>query len=299
MKGTDEMGKLVRCISSDGTLTVMAADTTDIVNTAQEIHKTSAVVSAALGRLLTAACLMGSALKGKDDSVTLRINGGGPAGTILAVSDSSGNVRGYAVNPVVEIPLNDKGKLDVAGAVGTDGALTVIKDLGLKDPYVGQIPIASGEIAEDITSYFAVSEQIPTVCALGVLVNPDLTIRRAGGFIIQLLPTADDSVIDLVEKCIEGIEPVTKMLDSKMTPEEICRHVLADFELEVLDEAQPEYRCNCSRDRVSKALISMGREELSDIMKDERTEVCCQFCDKKYVFTPADIAKLIEQSNSK
>ena len=299
MKGTDEMGKLVRCISSDGTLTVMAADTTDIVNTAQEIHKTSAVVSAALGRLLTAACLMGSALKGKDDSVTLRINGGGPAGTILAVSDSSGNVRGYAVNPVVEIPLNDKGKLDVAGAVGTDGALTVIKDLGLKDPYVGQIPIASGEIAEDITSYFAVSEQIPTVCALGVLVNPDLTIRRAGGFIIQLLPTADDSVIDLVEKCIEGIEPVTKMLDSKMTPEEICRHVLADFELEVLDEAQPEYRCNCSRDRVSKALISMGREELSDIMKDERTEVCCQFCDKKYVFTPADIAKLIEQSSSK
>lgn len=299
MKGTDEMGKLVRCISSDGTLTVMAADTTDIVNTAQEIHKTSAVVSAALGRLLTAACLMGSALKGKDDSVTLRINGGGPAGTILAVSDSFGNVRGYAVNPVVEIPLNDKGKLDVAGAVGTDGALTVIKDLGLKDPYVGQIPIASGEIAEDITSYFAVSEQIPTVCALGVLVNPDLTIRRAGGFIIQLLPTADDSVIDLVEKCIEGIEPVTKMLDSKMTPEEICRHVLADFELEVLDEAQPEYRCNCSRDRVSKALISMGREELSDIMKDERTEVCCQFCDKKYVFTPADIAKLIEQSNSK
>lgn len=299
MKGTDEMGKLVRCISSDGTLTVMAADTTDIVNTAQEIHKTSAVVSAALGRLLTAACLMGSALKGKDDSVTLRINGGGPAGTVLAVSDSSGNVRGYAVNPVVEIPLNDKGKLDVAGAVGTDGALTVIKDLGLKDPYVGQIPIASGEIAEDITSYFAVSEQIPTVCALGVLVNPDLTIRRAGGFIIQLLPTADDSVIDLVEKCIEGIEPVTKMLDSKMTPEEICRHVLADFELEVLDEAQPEYRCNCSRDRVSKALISMGREELSDIMKDERTELCCQFCDKKYVFTPADIAKLIEQSNSK
>ena len=293
------MGKLVRCISSDGTLTVMAADTTDIVNTAQEIHKTSAVVSAALGRLLTAACLMGSALKGKDDSVTLRINGGGPAGTILAVSDSSGNVRGYAVNPVVEIPLNDKGKLDVAGAVGTDGALTVIKDLGLKDPYVGQIPIASGEIAEDITSYFAVSEQIPTVCALGVLVNPDLTIRRAGGFIIQLLPTADDSVIDLVEKCIEGIEPVTKMLDSKMTPEEICRRVLADFELEVLDEAQPEYRCNCSRDRVSKALISMGREELSDIMKDERTEVCCQFCDKKYVFTPSDIAKLIEQSSSK
>ncbi len=257
------------------------------------------MVSAALGRLLTAACFMGSVLKGKDDSVTVRLNGGGPAGTVLAVSDSMGNVRGYAVNPVVEIPLNEKGKLDVAGAVGTDGALTVIKDLGLKDPYVGQIPIASGEIAEDITSYFASSEQIPTVCALGVLVNPDLTIRKAGGFIIQLLPTADDSVIDLVEKCIEDIEPITKMLDRGMTPEEICHAVLKDFELEVLDTAEPEYLCNCSRDRVSKALISMGLEELEDIMKDEKTEVCCQFCDKKYVFTSSDIGELIKQSSKK
>ncbi len=299
MKGFDVMGKLVRCISSDGTLTVMAADTTDIVNTAQEIHKTSAVVSAALGRLLTAACFMGSALKGKDNSVTLRMNGGGPAGTVLAVSDSMGNVRGYAVNPVVEIPLNDKGKLDVASAIGTDGALTVIKDLGLKDPYVGQIPIASGEIAEDITSYFATSEQIPTVCALGVLVNPDLTIRKAGGFIIQLLPTADDSVIDVVEKCIEDIEPITKMLDRGMTPEEICRVTLKDLELEVLDTAEPEYLCNCSRERVAQALISMGLEELQDIMKDERTEVCCQFCDKKYIFTSSDIGELIEQGCKK
>ena len=165
------MGKLIRCISEDGTLTVMAADTTDIVNRAQEIHGTSAVVSAALGRLLTAASLMGSALKGADDSVTLRINGNGPAGTVLAASDSHGNVRGYAVNSVVELPLNDKGKLDVSGAVGKDGFLTVIKDLGLKEPYVGQVQIVSGEIAEDITNYFATSEQIPTVCALGVLVG--------------------------------------------------------------------------------------------------------------------------------
>ena len=171
------MGKLIRCISEDGTLTVMAADTTDIVNRAQEIHGTSAVISAALGRLLTAASLMGSALKGADDSVTLRINGNGPAGTVLAASDSQGNVRGYAVNSVVELPLNDKGKLDVSGAVGKDGFLTVIKDLGLKEPYVGQVPIISGEIAEDITNYFATSEQIPTVCALGVLVNPDLRRR--------------------------------------------------------------------------------------------------------------------------
>lgn len=290
------MGKLVRCISKDGVLTIMAVDTTDIVNTAQEIHKTSAVVSAALGRLLTGACLMGSALKGKDDSVTLRINGGGPAGSVLAVSDSEGNVRGYAVNPVVEIPLNNKGKLDVAGAVGTDGTLTVIKDLGMKEPYVGQVPIMTGEIAEDLTSYFATSEQIPTVCALGVLVNPDLTIRKAGGFIIQLLPTAGDPEIDKVEECIEGVEPITKMLDKGMTPEEICRSVLNEFELEVLDTAEPKYKCNCSRERVIKALTSMGKDALTEISEDPETEVNCQFCDKKYIFTSDEIKKILRQS---
>lgn len=292
------MGKLIRCISQDGTVTVMAADTTDIVNRAQEIHGTSAVVSAALGRLMTAACLMGSALKGADDSVTLRINGNGPAGTVLAVSDSNGNVKGYAINSVVELPLNSKGKLDVSGAVGTDGMLTVIKDLGLKEPYVGQIPIASGEIAEDITSYFATSEQIPTVCALGVLVNPDLTIRKAGGFIIQLLPTADDTIIDKVEKGIEDIASVTQMLDSGLDPEAICRTVLPLFELDVLDTSAPEYRCDCSRERVTRALISMGKDELKSLTEDEKTEVCCQFCDKKYVFTPTDIEKLIKESSS-
>ena len=293
------MGRLIRCISDDGTLTIMAADTTDAVNRAQEIHKTSAVNSAALGRLLTAACLMGSALKGADDSVTLRINGNGPAGTILAVSDSRGNVRGYVTNPVVELPLNGKGKLDVAGAVGRDGFLTVIKDLGLKEPYVGQVPIVSGAIAEDITSYFATSEQIPTVCALGVLVNPDLTIRRAGGFIIQLLPTADETVIDKVEKCISGIEPMTAMLDNGLDPETICRTVLPEFKLDVLDSAEPDYRCDCSRERVSRALISMGRDELEKLKEDEKTEVCCQFCDKKYEFSPTDINRLIEESGKK
>ncbi len=293
------MGKLIRCISEDGTLTVMAADTTDIVNRAQEIHGTSAVVSAALGRLLTAASLMGSALKGADDSVTLRINGNGPAGTVLAASDSHGNVRGYAVNSVVELPLNDKGKLDVSGAVGKDGFLTVIKDFGLKEPYVGQVSIVSGEIAEDITNYFATSEQIPTVCALGVLVNPDLTIRKAGGFIIQLLPTADDTIIDKVEKCISDIEPVTTMLDKGLSPETICRTVLPAFKLDVLDTSEPEYRCDCSRERVSRALISMGRDELEKLKEDEQTEVCCQFCDKKYVFTPADIDRLLEESKGK
>lgn len=290
------MGKLIRCISTDGTLTVMAADTTDIVNEAVKIHQTSAVTSAALGRLLTAASLMGSALKGKDNSVTVKINGAGPAGTVLAVSDSGGNVRGYVQNSVVEIPLNEKGKLDVKGAVGTNGSLTVIKDLGLKEPYVGQIPIVSGEIAEDITQYYATSEQIPSVVALGVLVNPDLTIKAAGGFIIQLLPTAMDDTIEKVEKSIEDIESVTQMIEKGMTPEEICHHVLSEFEIEELDSANPVYRCSCSRKRVEAALLSTGKQALEEMAQDEKTEVGCQFCNKKYVFTPKEILKLLDKA---
>lgn len=290
------MGKLVRCISVDGTLTIMAADTTDIVNEAARIHQTSAVTSAALGRLLTATSLIGSALKGKDHSVTVKINGKGPAGTVLAVSDSDGNVRGYVQQSVVEIPLNKKGKLDVAGAVGTDGFVTVMKDLGMKEPYIGQTPIISGEIAEDITSYFANSEQTPTVVALGVLVNPDLTIKAAGGFIIQLLPTAMDDTIEKVERCINGIEPVTKLIERGMTPEEICHHVLSEFEIEELDTANPVYKCYCSKEKVEKALISTGKEDLLDMAKDESTQVCCQFCDKIYEFSSQDILNLVEKA---
>lgn len=290
------MGKAVRMISDDGTLTVMAIDSTDFVGRAERIHQTSAVTSAALGRLLTAASLMGAVLKGKDHTITLRLNGNGPAGVVLAVSDSEGNVRGYVHNPVVEIPLNAKGKLDVRGAVGVDGTLTVMKDLGLKEPYIGQIPIVSGEIAEDITNYFATSEQTPTVCALGVLVNPDLTIKAAGGFIIQLLPTAMDDTIDKVEECIKDIPPVTNMLTSGMTPEQICRNVLKTFDLELLDEFEPVYKCTCSKDRVERAFLTLGKDDLKDMAKDEYTEAVCPFCNKKYRFTPAEILSI---ANSK
>lgn len=290
------MDKLVRCISVDGTLVMMAAETTDMVEQAQQYHQTSAVTSAALGRLLTASSLMGSMLKGDNDSVTLRLNGGGPAGTVMAVSDCWGNARGYVTNPVVEIPLNSKGKLDVAGAVGTDGFLTVIKDLNLKEPYIGQTPIITGEIAEDLTSYYAISEQLPSVCALGVLVNPDLSIKKAGGFIIQLLPTALDDTIDAIERCISDIPSVTQMLTDGMTPEEICHRVLSEFELEVLDESHPVYKCNCSRERVEGALISTGLETLKELELEEKTEVNCQFCDKKYVFSGSDITELIKKA---
>ena len=291
------MGKIVRMISDDGTLTVMAADTADIVERAREIHKSTPVTTAALGRLLTAASFMGAVLKGRDDSVTIRVNGNGPAGSVIAAADSQGNVRGYVSDPGVDLPKNEKGKLDVSGAVGRNGTLTVMKDLGLKEPYIGQVPIVSGEIAEDITNYYAVSEQIPTVCALGVLVSKeDRSVLTAGGFIIQLLPTAGDDTIDRVEKCLQNVEPVTTMLAKGMTPEEICRTVLEGFPLQLLDEMNPAYVCTCSRERVEKALITTGVEELEDMAKDEITKVSCHFCDKVYEFSPSEIKALISRA---
>ena len=286
------MAHIVRCITDDGCVFVLAADTTDISETSRQIHNTSKVCTAALGRALTGASFMGILLKGQDSSVTLRFNGGGPAGSVIAVADSDGNVRGYVMNPDVNLPLNEKGKLDVGGAVGTDGFLTVIKDIGMKEPFVGQIPLVSGEIAEDLTSYYAISEQVPSVCALGVLVNPDLTVAVSGGFLNQLLPTADDTIIEKVERGLQGLPSVTTMLAEGLTPEEICKKVLPEFNVEVLDTAECEYRCNCSRERVEQALISVGREELLDMANDEATEVKCHFCPEVYKFTSDDIREL-------
>lgn len=292
------MGKLVRYISVDGQVSVIAADTTDIVARAEGIHCSSAVVTAALGRLMTGASMMASSLKGEKDSLTLRLNGNGPAGSLIAASDSHGNARGYVGNPAVELPLNKKGKLDVAGAVGTNGSLFVIKDMGLKEPYIGQTPIVSGEIAEDITHYFATSEQTPTVCALGVLVNPDLTVKAAGGFLIQLLPFAEDAVINKIEASLADIEPVTAMLSRNMTPDDIARRALRGMELDLLDESEIFYVCNCNRGRVETALLSTGVQSLEEMAEDTKdTEVCCHFCENKYVFTPAEIRGLLNRSH--
>lgn len=288
------MAHLVRSITDDGCVLVLAADTTDISETARQIHNTSKVCTAALGRALTGASFMGVMLKGADSSVTLRFNGGGPAGSVIAVADPDGNVRGYVMNPDVTLPLNSKGKLDVGGAVGTNGFLTVVKDIGMKEPFVGQIPLVSGEIAEDLTSYYAISEQIPSVCGLGVLVNPDLTVAVSGGFMIQLLPTADETIIDKVEKGLQGLPSVTTMLAEGLTPEEICKRVLPEFNVEVLDTTECEYRCNCSRERVEKAIISVGKDELREMANDEVTEVKCHFCPSVYKFTSDDINALIE-----
>ena len=238
------MGKIVRYIAVDGSAFVIATDSTDIVYEAEQNHKTSATVTAALGRLITATSMMGDMLKDKEDSITVRMNGAGPCGDLIAVSDYEGNTRGYVQNPVVEIPLKPNGKLDVSGAVGTDGQLYVIKDIGMKEPYVGQVPIVSGEIAEDITNYFATSEQTPSVCALGVLVNPDLTVKKAGGYIIQLLPGCPDEIIDIIEKNVSEIPSVTQMLDNGMTPDEIAQKAMQGIELDKLDESTAEYRCS-------------------------------------------------------
>ena len=287
------MAKIVRTISHDASVVATAIDATDIVAEIEKIHKTSAVVTAALGRLTIAASLIGNGLKGADDSVTLRMDGGGATGCLIAVSDSHGNVKSYVSNPIVEIPLNKYGKLDVAGAVGKEGRLSVVKDLGLKEPYVGQVPIVSGEIAEDIANYFAVSEQIPTVCGLGVLVNPDLTVKAAGGYLIQLLPFADESCIDKLEANVNTLQPVTVMLDSGMSAEDIAKRVLEGLEPDLLDEFEVFYKCDCNKSRVEKALISLGKEELSKMAEEEeQIEVCCHFCDKKYNFTRDEIIEL-------
>ena len=287
------MARIVRTISKDAAVVATAIDATDIVAEIEHIHKTSAVVTAALGRLSIAASLIGNGLKSEKDSVTVRLNGDGPAGALIAVGDSFGNVKSYVSNPVVEIPLNQYGKLDVAGAVGKKGTLCIVKDMGLKEPYVGQVPIVSGEIAEDIANYFAVSEQIPTVCGLGVLVNPDLTVKAAGGYLIQLLPFAPESCIDILEKNVNSLPSVTQMLTSGINAEEMAMKVLEGLEPNVLDEFSCGYKCDCSKERVENALISLGREELTKMAEEEeKIEICCHFCDKKYYFTSDEIKKL-------
>lgn len=274
---------MLRGISQNGTVVFYGVDSTAIVREAERLHKTSAVTTAALGRLLTAASIMGIMLKSTQDSVTLQLRGGGPAGKVLAVSDGTGNVKGYVEHPIVELPPRADGHLDVGGAVGHEGTLDVIRDLGFKQPYIGQVPLVSGEVAEDITQYFAVSEQVPTVCALGVLVAPDLSVRCAGGFVVQLLPGAAEADIDRLEKNIAALPAVTAMLDAGVTVTEMLAKALDGFAPEVLDSYHVAYRCDCSEARVLRMLRSLGRAEIEKLRdEDPVAEVNCQFCGKQY-----------------
>ena len=294
------MDEIVRVIAKDAPIKAMAITGTALVERARQIHDAWPVATAALGRLLMAASMMGDMLKEEKGSVTLRVRGGGPLGTLTAVSDSEGNVRGYVQNPAVDVPRKARAKLDVGAAVGSDGELTVIKDMGMKEPYVGSVQLVGGEIAEDIAAYYVESEQIPTACALGVLIAPDQSVQVAGGYLIQLMPGADEAVISAVERGIAQVGAVTAALDRGDDALELLRQVLSDFELEILETAPVEYRCYCSRERVSRALISMGRDELEKLIAEQHgAELTCQFCDRVYQFTEEELQSLLDEATEK
>ena len=289
------MDQLVRAITAGGAVKAVAVTTRELTERARNIQRSLPAATAALGRTLAAASMMGSALKEDAASLTLQIKGGGPLGTILAVSDPQGCVRGYVQNPQVDLPLRPDGKLDVGGAVGSGGTLTVIRDLGMGEPYTGSVELLSGEIAEDLAAYFAESEQVPTACALGVLVDRDQSVRAAGGYLIQLLPGAGEDVIGRVEGGVLAAGPVTALLAKDPDPAALLRTVLSDFDVEILETSPISYRCYCSRDRVERALISMGVEELEDLLAEQGgCELGCQFCDKTYTFTAGELEALLE-----
>ena len=286
---------LVRGMTMDSFVKVVAIRSTEMVRRGAQIHNTTPNATAAFGRALTAASMMGNMQKVENGSMTMQIKGGGPIGSIVCVSDSVGNVRGYVYEP--NVPLMEKypGKLDVGATVGTDGTLTIIRDLQMKEPYVGSVPLVSGEIGDDVTAYFAHSEQTPTACALGVLVDTDLSVKVAGGYLIQLLPGAPDEVIDAVEAGIQRAGSVTSMLEAGLTPEDILGQVLGNLGVVFMETTEVSYKCYCDRDRVTSALISLGKQELEEIAAEGKTfPISCQFCDTVYEFTPEDVRGLLK-----
>ena len=286
--------RIVRAISTDGMVQAAAICSRDLTERARQIHKTLPVATAALGRALAAASMMGNALKSDGASLTLQFKGGGPLGTILATADPEGNVRGYVTNPHTDLPLRPDGKLDVGGAVGHEGTLTVIKDLHMKEPYVGTIDLLGGEIAEDVAGYFVESEQIPTACALGVLVDRDQSVKSAGGYLIQLMPGAGENTIAKVEGGVMAAGPVSAILEQNDDPEALLRTVMSDFDLKILETCPVSYKCYCSRQRVERALISLGKSELEQMLAEQGgCQLTCQFCDAVYDFSADDLRALI------
>ena len=291
------MDYLVRGMSKDGFVKCVAIRSTETVRRGAEIQGTTPNATAAFGRALTAASMMGNMQKVENGSMTLQIKGGGPIGTIVCVSDAVGNVRGYVTEPKVPLVEKYPGKLDIGATVGTDGTLTVIRDLQMKEPYIGSVALASGEIGDDVTAYFAQSEQTPTACALGVLVDRDQSVKVAGGYLFQLLPDAPEATISALEQGIQKAGAVTPMLDKGMTPEDILQTVCGELGVDILEKQEIAYKCYCSRERVSAALLSLGRGELEEIIAEDKAfPVECQFCDTVYTFTPADIREMLEKA---
>ena len=286
---------IIRATAANDQIRAFAAVTTEMVETAREHHNTSTVATAALGRLLTAGAMMGSMMKGEKDVLTLQIKAGGPLQGITVTADSQGNVKGYVGNPDVCIPANSKGKLDVAGAVGP-GFLTVIKDMGLKEPYSGQVMLQTCEIAEDLTYYFATSEQVPSAVGLGVLMNKNNTVRQAGGFIVQLMPFAEEEVISRLEQNVQKINSVTNLLEEGHTPESLLEKVLEGFDVQINEKMDTRFRCNCSKERVAKALISIGRKELNEMIQEGKPiEMNCHFCNTNYNFTVEELKEILRR----
>lgn len=287
---------IVRATAADNQIRAFAITSRDLVEKARQIHNTSPVATAALGRSLSAGAMMGSMMKGEQDLLTLQIRGDGPLGGITVTADSKAQVKGYVNEPAVLIPANAKGKLDVSGAIGK-GMLQVIRDLGMKEPYVGQTELQTGEIAEDLTYYFATSEQVPSSVGLGVLLNRDNTVRQAGGFIIQLMPYTDEKVIDALEKRLAGIKSVTELLDQGLTPEGILEELLGEFGLTVNDTIPTAFSCNCSKERVEKAIISIGSKEIREMIRDGKPiEVKCHFCNEAYIFTIEELKEILNKA---
>ncbi|MBR3040628.1 MAG: Hsp33 family molecular chaperone HslO [Lachnospiraceae bacterium] len=290
------MDRIVRATAANAQIRIFAAETKELANEAATRHHTSPVATAALGRLLTAAAMMSTMLKGEDDLLTLRITGDGPIGAVTVTADSSANVKGYVINPEVDLPLNGKGKLDVSGAIG-NGRLDVIRDMGLKEPYVGQIPLISGEIAEDLTYYFANSEQVPSSVGLGVLVDTDYSVRRAGGFIVQLLPNADDKVIDMLEENLKKIKSVTALFEEGKTAEDLIEILGEGMDPEITETVPTKFYCNCSKERVTKALISIGKEEIQAMIEEgETVNLNCSFCNTDYPFTVEELKRIAKEA---
>lgn len=290
--------KLIRATAHNGDIRIIAAITTDLVNEATKIHNCAPTAAAALGRLITAGSLMGAMLKSEEDVITIQMSGGGEAGTVVATSYSDARVKGYIGNPNVDLPLNNKGKLDVGGAIGLNGSLLVIRDMGLKEPYVGQVPIHTGEIGDDLAYYFTASEQTPSAVGLGVLVEKDLSIKAAGGFIIQMMPGADELVADLLTYRLEEIPSVTDLIVSGMSIEEIIGFIFEGMDYNIIGSMVPKFSCDCSRDKVERALISIGKKELETLYNEgKEEELKCHFCNKSYKFTNKDIGKLLEKAS--
>lgn len=286
---------IIRATAANDQIRAFAAVTTEMVETAREHRNTSPVATAALGRLLTAGAMMGSMMKGEKDVLTLQIKAGGPLQGITVTADSQGNVKGYVGNPDVCIPANSKGKLDVAGAVGP-GFLTVIKDMGLKEPYSGQVMLQTCEIAEDLTYYFATSEQVPSAVGLGVLMNKNNTVRQAGGFIVQLMPFAEEEVISRLEQNVQKINSVTNLLEEGHTPESLLEKVLEGFDIQINEKMDTRFHCNCSKERVAKALISIGRKELNEMIQEGKPiEMNCHFCNTNYNFTVEELKEILRR----